>query len=475
MKEKDYLDKIYGCWLGKNIGGTLGGPFEGHEGFLKLDFYDPVPTTPIPNDDLDLQLVWLAHMQEQGAELDSNHLGNAWLEHINYNCDEYGVARWNLRRGIKPPLCGLHNNWFTRGMGGAIRSEIWACLFPGNSNTAAYYAVQDAQVDHADEGVYVEGFLAVCESEAFIKKNVSEVIQEGLNFLPEFSLLKKAIQYIQELYNNGLSYEKTREKIMERYSSPNFTDCLMNLCFIILGLLYGEGDFEKSILYAVNCGQDTDCTAATVGAFLGILKGRKGIPERWSRPIGMALKVTDYIHSLSLPKDLKELTQQTYELANNFEREKLSVLKFPYAENKINDFSDEILWKVNQEVVKFESIHMKPRQKVHSLTNELEMTTTVRMPAEGEIMVMACSDVPFDFYFGRRKLISWEKKEPIVPAFPRVKGGKTIKINVERDKSYEISFRSVDFGKDSRLTVAFADTNMNFLDVTYEIEPKNKQ
>lgn len=34
-----------------------------------------------------------------------------------------------------------------------------------------------------------------------------------------------------------------------------------NVGYVILGLLYGEGDFKKSLLTAVNSGDDTDCTA----------------------------------------------------------------------------------------------------------------------------------------------------------------------------------------------------------------------
>ena len=46
-----------------------------------------------------------------------------------------------------------------------------------------------------------------------------------------------------------------------------------NIGITVLGLLYGEGDFDKTICLAANCGEDADCTAATAGALFGIIRG----------------------------------------------------------------------------------------------------------------------------------------------------------------------------------------------------------
>ena len=57
MNKSEIRKKILGGWVGKSIGGTLGAPYEGCNGPLALTFYDPVPTTMLPNDDLDLQIL----------------------------------------------------------------------------------------------------------------------------------------------------------------------------------------------------------------------------------------------------------------------------------------------------------------------------------------------------------------------------------------------------------------------------------
>ena len=131
LTREKYRDKIYGGWLGKNAGGTLGNPVEGRKEPLSLTFYDPIPGQAAWNEDLDFQLVWLSAIRQHGPEITSEQLAGAWQAHIAYPWDEYGYAVYNLRRGLKPPITGSFNNWFRRSDGGAIRSELWGMVAPG--------------------------------------------------------------------------------------------------------------------------------------------------------------------------------------------------------------------------------------------------------------------------------------------------------------------------------------------------------
>ncbi|MBL4700787.1 MAG: ADP-ribosylglycohydrolase family protein, partial [Phycisphaeraceae bacterium] len=259
----NFKDKVLGCWIGKSIGGTIGGPLEGNTNFLDLPY--EYPQINIDNDDLDLQLVWLHQLEKLGLNITADDLGDAWLTHVKFPFDEYGVAMANLRMGIKPPACGYFNNWFTNGMGSPIRSEIWACLFPGRPEIAGYYAYLDAQVDHWDESVWGEILFACMESIAFVESDLHKIIDQGLEFIPDHSLMKQAILLTVKLHAEGKSLRETREKILADYNHHNFTDSVQNVAFTIAGLLYGGGDFLKCILDASACGYDVDCTAATAG------------------------------------------------------------------------------------------------------------------------------------------------------------------------------------------------------------------
>ena len=112
-----FKTKIFACWLGKSIGGTLGLPAEGKMERQHLTFYDPVPTVAPPNDDLELQLVWLHLVENAGTTLTQADFSQAWLDHIHYMWDEYGRTRWNLRRGVPVEAVGSFENPFHAGMG----------------------------------------------------------------------------------------------------------------------------------------------------------------------------------------------------------------------------------------------------------------------------------------------------------------------------------------------------------------------
>lgn len=314
LNEKEYYRIVYGGWLGKNIGGTLGAPVEGKKELLDLDFYPVLPEGPLENDDLDLQLVWLHALEQYGPGLTARELGQEWLDHIFFPFDEYGYALTNLRRGLVAPLCGSFNNPFTNCMGSPIRSEIWAMAAPGAPDIAVKYAYEDAIVDHAGgEGVYGEMFFAAIESAIFMEKDRDKLIAIGMAYIPAESRTAKALRDLFRWHKEGKNWIEARELILEYHGNDNFTDAPQNIAFTILGWLYGE-NFEDAILKAVNCGYDTDCTAATLGAILGMLLGPEQLPQKWVSPVGDRVVVSPPINGFPAPQDLDELTSRTIQM-----------------------------------------------------------------------------------------------------------------------------------------------------------------
>ena len=57
LNKQQLRDKILGCWIGKNIGGTMGAPYEGDKSMQDISGFKTAKGEPLPNDDLDLQLV----------------------------------------------------------------------------------------------------------------------------------------------------------------------------------------------------------------------------------------------------------------------------------------------------------------------------------------------------------------------------------------------------------------------------------
>jgi ADP-ribosylglycohydrolase len=307
-----FRDKVYACFLGKNIGGTLGMPVEGNREVHNFAFYTPVPREPAANDDLDLQMLWLKVVQERGPGLTCLDLGEYWLRYVPVDWNEYGVGKRNMRDGFLPPVSGQFRNEQWRNSNGAwIRSEIWACLAPGNPALAARYAWEDACVDHGGaEGTYAEMFTAAIESAAFVEPDRDRLIAIGLSYTPPDSRVASAIHAALDARKNGFDLQQAREAVVRATESTGWFQAPRNVAFTILGWLYGDGDFGKSLCAAVNCGDDTDCTGATLGSILGILRGSSGIPAEWKQPVGEQVK-TVAIAGFPAPKTLDELTDAT--------------------------------------------------------------------------------------------------------------------------------------------------------------------
>ncbi len=344
MKYSEYKDKVRACWLGKNIGGTLGGPLEGHRGVFDLSFYvHNLASGVLPNDDLDLQLVWLLAAEKHGIAVNAEILGEYWLTYIPCDWSEYGAGRNNLRRGHLPPVTGVLCNPYAESNGAFIRSEIWACLCPGDPASAVKYAFEDATVDHTGEGVYGELFCAAIESAAFAESDIPTLIKIGLSFIPDECLTRKCIDLVTECYNAGMDWRDARKKLLQFAPSPfglryvydnNLPDknpepdipmgevghdAATNVAISVIGLLWGEGDFTKSLCIAANCGEDTDCTAGFIGALMGILRGTEGIEPKWTDPIGDAIKTCTVDHSHGgICTSVTELTERVTRLAPIF-------------------------------------------------------------------------------------------------------------------------------------------------------------
>jgi ADP-ribosylglycohydrolase len=300
-------ERMMGCWLGKAVGGTLGQTFEALEGPLDWDFYYPVPTEMVPNDDLDLQVVFACVLEGMAEPAVDRHvLARAWRDHVRFPWNEYGVGRRNLDEGIAPPHTGSFDNWFTCGEGAAIRSELWACLAPGDPDLAAAYAYEDACFDHAGDGIDAAVFLARLQSLAFVRSDPDELIDAALAGLPEASGIRAVVQDTRRWVKEGLDWHAVRARIMDAYGRSDFTDVRPNTGFVILGWLVGR-DFAESITICNNCGEDTDSSTASLGALLGILDP-EGIPERWLTPIGRSLVRHKEIIGLTPPATLDAFT-----------------------------------------------------------------------------------------------------------------------------------------------------------------------
>lgn len=344
MDFKTYKDKVRACWLGKNIGGTLGAPFECIRGVYDLEYYThDLSLGVLPNDDLDLQLVWLNAAECYGKGVNAEILGEYWLSYIVADWSEYGAGKSNLAFGLCPPISGWYNNHNKDSCGCFIRSEIWACLAPGHPEIAVKYAREDAICDHADEGLYGELFCAAVQSAAFVESEIDKLIEIGLVYIPEDCGVAGAIKLAISCYKEGKTWKEARKEILKAYPGsfgmydgykeqepeedvpigrPGF-DAPSNIGLMVMAWIYGEGDFSRSICIVAGCCEDGDCTAGTLGATMGIIGGTKCIDSKWLEPIGDEIKTisidrTKDAPDFSIPNTVTELTDRVVRLMPTF-------------------------------------------------------------------------------------------------------------------------------------------------------------
>ncbi len=316
-----FRNKVYGCWLGKNCGGTLGAPLEkayGEPEPFDVWWYPRLEEGGIPNDDLEMQLIWLKALEEVGPGLRASDLAQYWLDHIGYNWDEYGLSKTNLRLGLLPPVSGYYNNWFRDCMGCPIRSEIWACIAPGVPALAVRYAYEDAICDHAGgESVFGEMFNAAIEAAAFVVADRDQLLDIGLSYVPPTSATARAVNAARAAHAAGEDWKAARRRVLAATPNYNAQYSPINMGFQVIGWLYGE-EFGDAICKAVNCGYDTDCTGATLGSILGIIDGRGALPAKWTAPLGEEIATNASWGGLRnlagavnpIPRNLGELTER---------------------------------------------------------------------------------------------------------------------------------------------------------------------
>lgn len=429
-------DKIYGCWLGKSLGGALGGPPTGKTDFLDLPLRHP--GVAVRSLYLDIQLAWLNLLETEGVEISAQKMADAWLDYLDLPFDEFGVALANLRMGLRPPVSGFYNNWFKDAMGAPARAEIWACLCPGVPAAAAYYALQDAQVDHWGEGVYGEIFLAALASQAFVGDDIGDMVGKALDFIPTASRVHRAAMTVVRAYADGLSLADSRREVIAHFGHDNYTDAPQNVAFIVLGLLHGQGDFLKSMIFAADCGYDAAANAGAAGAVCGIIAGGKSVLAGLPGSVDERIVPGSGVRMGAVPADLPELADRVSALASQAAAGiALPKLMGPFALTRIPPFesplriachygqipvdagdSQPLLTEAAQEVV-FEGAFFDVEDLLAEEDAMLVLETCIDLDAPRRLRFVPHSTGPVAVWVDNRKIIQWDDSLPLLPSTHR--------------------------------------------------------
>lgn len=245
----------------------------------------------MPVDD-DTNYVALAQkiVEDYGRDFDSEDVSTAWMKYqsiFSYFTAER-TAFVNFTKCIVPPASAMYKNVAREWIGAQIRGDYFGYINPGDPETAAEMAFTDARISHVKNGIYGEMFAAAMIACAAVTDNIEDIILGGLSQIPSTSRLYEAVMKIFNGYKKGVTVDECFDIIhaaFDEHTDHGWCHTISNAMIVTAALLYGEGDFGKSICCAVGMAFDTDCNGATVGSVLGMRNTIDGIDEYWKKPV----------------------------------------------------------------------------------------------------------------------------------------------------------------------------------------------
>lgn len=326
-------DKVKGGWFAQTIGCTYGCPVEFWycqrmiDDTVAIPWYDGIIKEKFTSnsglyDDVYMDLSFLEVMIEQGADAPAtayaDHFAHApfLLFHANQ------TGRYNVLNGIYPPASGhWMNNPHADDIDFQIESDFIGMVCPGRPDKAAVLSDRIGHMMNYGDGWYGGVFMGTMYSLAYVCDDIEALVRESLNSIPEGTEFRSTIEAVLEAYAEYPDDWKACWQAVEDVfgatdlcpdgvDSPFNIDASINAAYVVIGLLYGNGDFFRTMDIATRCGQDADCNPATAVGILCVMKGYSSIPEEYRKEAENIKDETFPYTSLSL----NTATEKTMEL-----------------------------------------------------------------------------------------------------------------------------------------------------------------
>ena len=324
ITQKELEDKIAGYWIGQLVGNYLGFPFEGT--YLEdavpvfVDrYYDAMDDSSLminrndlrgycrimsywfggafSDDDTDIEFVTLHAVEKYGLDINYEEIAEMWKAHINRNiwCANR-TARNLMSSGLIPPMTGSrenNENWYQ--IDPQLVNEIWSVFYPGMTGKSARQAEWGARITNDDWGTHATIAYAVMYSAAFFEKDVDNLVNLAVRYIPDSSPYKSGMLDVIRWHNQFPGWRDCRRLIFDKYyqyeaggyeAPVSDVSSLANGLFGIMAILYGKGDFVKTVGIAVSAGLDCDNQAATCAGLMGVIHGASSIPSQLTLGMG---------------------------------------------------------------------------------------------------------------------------------------------------------------------------------------------
>ena len=323
MKKAQLHDKIKGGWAGQTIGVTFGGPYEfrfngtfigDYQTLLWYDGYLKKTMTDIPGlyDDLYMDLTFVDVFEKHGLNAPVDSFANAFA-HAGYALWHANqAARYNILNGMKAPMSGYwQNNPHADCIDYQIESDFAGLMSPGMPNTASAISDKIGHIMNYGDGWYGGVYMGALYSLAFVSDNISFIVEEALKTIPKQTQFYQCMadviawhkKYPGDWKQNWLEVQKKWADDIgcpDGVFAPFNIDAKVNSAYVLIGLLYGQKDFTKTLEITTRCGQDADCNPSSSGGILGTILGYDKIPAYWKQGLKEAEDIDFKYTTMSL-------------------------------------------------------------------------------------------------------------------------------------------------------------------------------
>ncbi len=323
-------DKIKGGWAGQTIGCTYGGHFEFKYNGTMIQDYIPVhwdsssiqwwyDNFPGLYDDVYMDLTFVEVFEKHGlkAPVDSFANAVAYASYPLWHANQ--AARFNLLNGIKAPQSGhWRNNPHADDIDFQIEADFAGLMAPGMANTSSTICDSIGHIMNYGDGWYGGVYVAAMYSLAFVSDDIQWIAKEALKTIPAQSKYRKCMESVMAAHKKNPNdwkqawFEVERNWSEDLYCpdgihTPFNIDATVNSAYILIGLLYGEGDFTKTMDISMRCGQDADCNPASAAGIIGTMIGYSKIPEKYLQALRI-VEDRDFVYTTASLNDLYKMS-----------------------------------------------------------------------------------------------------------------------------------------------------------------------
>ena len=334
MSRATLMDKIKGAWAGQVLGCTYGGPTEFQYRSSMIPDSREIPwgepdyvakymkRVPTLYDDIYMDLTFVGVFDRLGLDASADSLASAFAHAGYYLWHANQAARYNILRGIRPPMSGhWRNNPHADDIDYQIEADYAGIMSPGMPNAASKISDRVGHIMNYGDGWYGGVYIGAMYSIAYVSDNVEFIVTEALKTIPRKSKFHRCMSDVIEIWRqNPDDWRRGWQLCEERWGTsdvgcgegalaPLNIDAVINSAYVLFGLLYGNGDFGRTIDIATRCGQDSDCNPASAAGILATAIGYSKIPTEWIEP----LKSAEDIDFAYIPYSLND----TYKMSFN--------------------------------------------------------------------------------------------------------------------------------------------------------------